>query len=84
MRTSRPPGNPDFYQVIRGLERQALNRNRIAQRLNISPSTVFRWYVGDAEPSYHLGAGLLWLAGFDPPDVAKTPSAAKKDTGDSP
>ena len=58
--------------MIRSLERQGMSRSGIARKMRISSSTICRWYLGSARPTYQLGAELLWLAGFDPPDVSKT------------
>jgi hypothetical protein len=71
MRRGTPPPAPNFANVVRALERSGMRRAGIARAVGVSPSAVCRWITERSVPGYQVGASLLWLAGFDPPDLTK-------------
>lgn len=54
----------DCFRLLADLDRAGVNNSEVARRMGLSPSTIYRWKMGELEPSYSHGCRLIEIHAY--------------------
>ncbi len=54
----------DWFKILSDLDHAGVNNSEVARRMGRSASTVYRWKMNEAEPSYSDGVRLMEIHAY--------------------